>query len=183
MDATNMLQRVIDSQYRIAALKTQEADRLLALFKRYSLTTGQTVYDWTSRGGLYRIGAEHIFIPRTRAPKDVLAYIAASHHYSIYLLRGFEPALAKPSIQQALCRLCDADGIQCLVLLIGEYASIPAALQGRIATIRHNVRERDPIAASAPETSVAPSPADSCTGVALAARRWRSAEVLTSSRQ
>ena len=179
-----MLQRVIDSQYRVAVLKTQETDRLLALFKRYSLTTGQAVYDWTSRGGLYRIGAEHIFIPRTRTPGDVLAYIAASRHYSIYLLRGFEPALAKPSIQQALCRLCDTDdGIRRLVLLIGEYASLPAALQGRIATIRHNVRERDPIAAPAPETNVGTRPPDSCTGVALAARRWRSAEVHTSSRQ
>lgn len=183
MDATNTLQRLLDSKYRVAALKTQEIDRLLALFKRYSLTTGQAVYDWTSRSGLYRVGVEHIFIPRTRTPADVLAYIAASRHYGIYLLRGFEPALAKPSIQKTLRGLCDADdGIRRLVLLIGEYSHIPATLQGRIATIRHNVREHA-AAAAAPEASIGTHPSENRTGVALAARRWRSAEVLTSSRQ
>lgn len=143
MDVTNTLERVLDSTYRIAALQTQETDRLIALFKRYALTTGQPVYDWTPQGGLYRIGVEHIFIPRTRTPTDVLAYIAASRHYGIYLLREFESALAKPSIQNTLCSLSDInDGIRRLVLLMGTYPQLPPVLQGRIATIRHNVRER-----------------------------------------
>lgn len=183
MDAINTLQRLIDSKYRVAALKTQESARLLALFKRYSLTTGQAVYDWTPGSGLYRVGVEHIFIPRTRSPADVLAYITASRHYGIYLLRGFESALAKPSIQKALCDLDNTDdSIRCLVLLIGEYPHLPAALQSRIATIRHNVRERV-AAAAPPEASIDTPPSGSHTGVALAARRWRSAEVLTSSRR
>lgn len=148
-----MLQRLIDSKYRVATLKTQEIDRLLAVFKRYSLTSGEAVYDWTPRSGLYRIGVEHIFIPRTRTPADALAYIAASRHYGIYLLRGFELALAKPSIQKALCSLCDTnDGVQRLVLLIGVDSYLPAALQDRVATIRHNVRERDS-AMAAPQAS------------------------------
>ncbi len=166
MDATNTLQQIIDSTNRIAALKTQETDRLLALFKRYSLTTGQAVYDWTSQSGLYRIGVEHIFIPRTRTPADVLAYIAASRHYGIYLLREFEPALTKLSIQNRLCSLCDIDdGIRRLVLLIGAYSHLPAALQGRIATIRHNVREHPApggtsLQVSADSTPAAPAIAD-----------------------
>lgn len=158
MDATNTLQQIIDSTNRIAALKTQETDRLLALFKRYSLTTGQAVYDWTSQSGLYRIGVEHIFIPHTRTPADVLAYIAASRHYGIYLLREFEPALTKPSIQGRLCSLCDIDdGIRRLVLLIGAYSHLPEALQGRITAVRHNVREPHAPAATAPQTSTAPA--------------------------
>ncbi|MDN5870028.1 MAG: hypothetical protein L0H73_04835 [Nitrococcus sp.] len=142
MDAAKLLQQVIDSSYRVATLKTQETDRLLGLFKRYSLMSGQAVYHWTAQSGLYRVGVEHILIPRTRTPADVLAYIAASRHYGIYLLQGFEPALAKPSIQKTVDGLCDADdAIQRLVLLIGEYWYIPTALQGRIATVRHNVRD------------------------------------------
>lgn len=183
MDATNTLQRLIDSKYRVVALKTQETDRLLALFKRYSLTTGQAVYDWTPGSGLYRVGVEHIFIPQTRSPADVLAYITASRHYGIYLLRGFEPALAKPSIQKALCDLGGTgDNIRQLVLLIGEYPHLPEALRSRIPTIRHNVREH--VAAVAPpEASIDTHPSGNHTGVALAARRWRSAEILTSSRR
>ncbi|MCO6440009.1 MAG: hypothetical protein J5I81_02745 [Nitrococcus mobilis] len=168
MDAINTLQQIIDSTKRIAALKTQETDRLLALFKRYSLTTGQAVYDWTSQSGLYRIGVEHIFIPRTRTPADVLAYIGASRHYGIYLLREFEPALTKPSIQSRLCSLCDIDdGIRRLVLLIGAYSHLPAALQDRITMVCHNVRERHVSRTVAPQVS-AGSALDTPT---IAARR------------
>lgn len=152
MDVTNTLQRIADSKFRIASLETQETDRMLALFKRYSLTTGKAVYDWTAQSGLYRVGVEHIFIPRTRTPMDVIAYIGASRHYGIYLLREFESELVKPSIQKSLGRLCDIDdGVRRLVLLVGEIAYIPAALRGRIATVRHHVRERQ---SAAPQPSV-----------------------------
>lgn len=181
MNAASALQQVIDSNYRIAVLKSQETDRLLALFKRSSLTSGQAVYDWTPTSGLYRLGVEHIFIPRTHTTASVLAYIAASRHYGIYLLRGFEPALAKPSIQKALHSLCEIDdGVSRLVLLIGDYPDIPATLKDRIVTIRHNVREP---ANAPPKATAAPHPSANYSSVALAARRWRSAAVLSSSNQ
>ena len=155
MDVTNTLQRVLDSTYRIAALQTQETDRLVGLFKRYALTTGQAVYDWTAQGGLCRIGVEPIIIPRTRTPTDVLAYIAASRHYSIYLLREFDSALTKPSIQNTLCSLSDIDdGVRRLMLLMGTYSHLPPALQERVATIRHFVRERATTAEASAVTPV-----------------------------
>lgn len=170
MDVTNTLQRVLDSTYRIAALQTQETDRLVALFKRYTLTTGQAVYSWTPQGGLYRLGVEPIFIPRTRTPTDVLAYIAASRHYGIYLLRDFESALAKSSIQNTLCSLSDIDdGVRRLVLLMGAYPHLPPLLQGRVATIRHNVRERAAASPASAGVSVSTPTAEARrTPVALA---------------
>lgn len=143
MDATVTLQRVIDSDISIAVLDTPETDRLLSLFKRLTLTTGRAVYDWTPENGLYRLGIEHIFIPRTRAPADVASYIAASRHYGIYLLRDFENALTKPSIQQLFNTIAAKDdGVRRLIMLVGEDLQLPKGLNARVARIRHNVKER-----------------------------------------
>jgi hypothetical protein len=132
MDATRMLQRVIDSRYRLAALETTEGDRILGVFKRLTLTTGRAVYHWTPENGLYRLGIEHIFIPRTRAPADVLSYIAASRHYGIYLLYGFNNALINSA----------DDNVRRLVIMVGEQVDIPQTLRKDVAMIRHNVRPR-----------------------------------------
>lgn len=143
MDATRTLQRVIDSNYRLAALETGETERLLALFKRLTLTTGRAVYHWNGESGLYRLGVEHIFIPRTRAPAEVLAYIAASRHYGIYLLQDFADALPRASVQRSLHEIhAKDDGVRRLVLVVGENIEIPDGLRGRTAVIRHNVRAR-----------------------------------------
>lgn len=145
MDATRTLQRIIDSNYRLAALETPEIERLLALFKRLTLSTGRAVYHWTRDNGLYRLGIEHIFIPRTRAPADVLAYVSASRHYGIYLLDGFNGALGRASIQRTLSDLSELDDdVRRLVILIGTQLDIPQSLRPRVAVVRHNVRARHP---------------------------------------
>ncbi len=143
MEEAISLEKVIESDYAIALLETAEPERLLSLFKRLTLTTGRAIYDWSPEHGLYRLGIEHIFIPRTRAPADALAYILSSRHYGIYLLRNFESALAKPSIQTQLAQLAaKKDGVRRLALLLGENIAIPESLQGHIARVRHQVRDR-----------------------------------------
>jgi hypothetical protein len=143
MNEAITLDQVIESDYRVAVLETGEADRLLSLFKRLTLTTGRAVYDWSPEHGLYRLGIEHIFIPRTRAPADALAYIASSRHYGIYLLRGFESALGKPSIQRQLTQLIEkSDGVRRLAILLGTRIQVPAALDENVARVRHQVVER-----------------------------------------
>lgn len=143
MEATRIIQRVLDSNYHLAAIETDESDRLIALFKRLTLTTGRAVYQWSADAGLYRLGVEHIFIPRTRAPADVLAYVSASRHYGIYLLQDFDNALGKASIQRMLDDIAGLDdGVKRLVILVGPSISIPESLRTRVAFIRHNVRPR-----------------------------------------
>jgi hypothetical protein len=145
MDATNTIQHVIDSNYRLAALETGESDRLVALFKRIALTTGRAVYHWLPASGLYRLGVDHILIPRTQAPADVLAYILHSRHYGIYLLQHFDEALAKNSVQRTLLEIGELDdSIRRLVIMVGDNLEMPTPeLKRRTATIRHNVRPRE----------------------------------------
>jgi len=143
MEATRIIQRVLDSNYHLAAIETDDSDRLIALFKRVTLTTGRAVYHWSADAGLYRLGVEHIFIPRTRTPADVLAYVSASRHYGVYLLQNFDTALHKASVQRLLDEIAGLDdGVKRLVILVGPRIDIPEGLRKRVAFIRHNVRPR-----------------------------------------
>ncbi|RFA27747.1 hypothetical protein CAI21_14075 [Alkalilimnicola ehrlichii] len=135
------LDKLIDSPYRLAVLDTAEPERLLSLFKRQALTSGRAIYDWSPENGLYRLGIEHIFIPRTRAPADALAYVISSRHYGIYLLREFDIALGKPSIHRQLTQLLEKeDKIRRLVVFLGKDIEIPAVFDSYVARLRHQIR-------------------------------------------
>lgn len=129
MDEKQNLEQVIESNYGVAVLETTDPLGLVAHLKRLTLTTGRAVYDWSAEHGLYRLGIEHIFIPRTRAPIDVLAYITSSRHYGIYLLRDFDEALSRPIVERQLLKLLDKqDGVRRLVCFAGKSVRLPAAI-------------------------------------------------------
>lgn len=139
MDAVRTLQRIISSDYRMAALQTSEPERLLALFKRLTMTTGQAVYHWQPENGLYRLGAEHILIPRTRSSNEVVSYIKAAKHYGVYLMEGFEPALSRQSIQREIRTILEAeDDVRRLMLFMGDSITIPEPLRPYAAIVRQN---------------------------------------------
>lgn len=137
MDEKQHLEQIVDSDYRVAAIETRDAEPVVARFKRLTLTTGRAVYDWSPDNGLYRLGIEHIFIPRTRVPVDVLAYITSSRHYGIYLLRSFDEALTKPAVERQLVKLIEKqDGVRRLVLVVGDNVRLPASVAGSAALLR-----------------------------------------------
>ncbi len=138
MEERQNLEQVIDSDFRIAVVDTSEPDQLLAHFKRLSLTTGRAVYDWSAEHGLYRLGIEHIFIPRTRTPGDVLAYITSSRHFGIYLLRDFGGALDKPTVERQLAKFLEKqDGIRRLIVLFGTDVRVPASAAAHTVYLRY----------------------------------------------
>ena len=129
MEERHSLEQVINSDHRIALLEGENTEHFVGLFKRLTLTTGRAVYDWNPEHGLYRLGIEHIFIPRTRTPADVLAYISSSRHYGIYLLRTFDEAVNKPAVERLLLKLAEKqDGVRRLVFLMGQKLALPASL-------------------------------------------------------
>ncbi|MCS4505024.1 hypothetical protein KBTX_01571 [wastewater metagenome] len=151
MDAARAVERIIGSGYRLASIHTTDGDRLVALFKRLTLTTGRAVYHWRAGAGLYRLGIEHILIPRTRTPSEVLSYIRASRHFGIYVLEGFDEALRRQSVADDLTAIADGAGdTQRLVVFVGEAPPMPASLEGRVARVRHNGTSEAPRTAGTP---------------------------------
>jgi hypothetical protein len=136
MNQKQHLQEIIDSEHRLAVLESADPQQIVAHFKRLTLTTGRAVYDWSPDNGLYRLGIEHIFIPRTRVPADVLAYVASSRHYGIYLLRGFDDAVSKPAVERQLVKLIEKqDGVRRLVCLVGSDVRLPASVASYAALL------------------------------------------------
>lgn len=143
MDDALKLTQLLDSELSVAAVQGAEAQTLLGAFKRLSLTTGQAVYNWTPSNGLYRLGAEHILIPRTRQPVDVLSYVLSSRHYGVYLLHEMAEHLSKAPVQSLLKRIvAKDDGIRRLVLLLDEHVEIPAGLQEVVGIVRFTPVQR-----------------------------------------
>lgn len=144
MSGVQTLQRVVDSSYRIGAVETAYPEKVIALFKRLTMTTGQAVYHWQPDNGLYRLGAEHILIPRTRSPNDVLSYIQAARHYGVYVLEDFEQSLQRESIQgqiEAIIR--KDDDVRRLVLFLGHRVAMPERLAPHAAMIRQSASSAD----------------------------------------
>lgn len=145
MSGSFNLSRVIDSEYRIAALETRAPDRILDVFKRLTLTSGRAIYGWSPDNGLYRLGSERIFIPQTRSVGDAINYIAASRHYGIYVLKDMDRALQNSSVQRGLERLLQRDdGIRRLLVMMDTQIDLPEKLAGKVVRIRHQASEKAP---------------------------------------
>ncbi|KAB7623674.1 hypothetical protein [Alkalilimnicola sp. S0819] len=137
MEDALKLTQLLDSELSVAAVQGADIQTLMVAFKRLSLTTGQAVYNWTPSNGLYRLGAEHILIPRTRQPVDVLSYVLSSRHYGMYLLHEMAEHLRKAPVQSLLKRIVQKqDGVRRLVLLLDEHTEIPAGLEEVVGVVR-----------------------------------------------
>lgn len=150
MSGSFNLSRVIDSEFRIAALETGSPDRILDVFKRLTLTSGRAIYGWSPDNGLFRLGSERIFIPQTRSVGDAINYIAASRHYGIYVLKDMDQALQNPSVQRGLERLLQRDdGIRRLLIMMDRQINLPEKLAGQVVRIRHQAGDKSAPAAAA----------------------------------
>ena len=130
------IEALINSDTRLAVIETREHDRIVAWLRKLFSTTGRASYVWTAEHGLQRIAIEHIVIPCTQRPLDVLDYILASHHFGIYLLRDFQVALSDPKVCARLeQQTADAGTARKLVLLLGENHKLPTRLATRVEQI------------------------------------------------
>ena len=127
---------LIDSPTRLAVIETRAPQTLIDWLRQQLKTTGQASYVWTRLQGLQRISIEHIAIPQTDRPIEVLEHILSSHHYGIYVLCDFQTALRERVVLDKLQRLLTDTAVDSkLVLLLGEYYQLPAALTTGIARL------------------------------------------------
>jgi hypothetical protein len=140
---------LLDSPFRLAALESPEPSRVVNIFRQMNAASGKAVYDWVPNSGLYRIGAEQIYIPRTATPADLLEYITSSRHYGIYLLREFDVMLGDATNLNRLQKAINVAGnVHRLVVLLGVTVHLPTVLRSAAARIQHTMRKREPLGLS-----------------------------------
>ena len=136
MDEMQSITALINADTRLAVVETSEQARIIEWLRLQFNITGKASYQWTAQDSLRRIATEHIPIPQTARPIDVLEHILSSHHFGIYLLCDFQAALRDSAVIDKLVRLADDSGpVRKLVLLLGENYKLPAALAARVEHI------------------------------------------------
>ncbi len=145
MADNNLLQKLVDSNYTLVHIKTDNTDRILDIFQRFNHETGCAVYNWQKNNGLHRVGFEHILIPRTKSDTDLANYIKTARHFGIYFLSDFQSSLDKGIIQEQINEITEKkDGVRRLLAIIGDEIKIPQSLQGITCTIVHNQEVEKP---------------------------------------
>lgn len=130
--------KLLDSKIRLAGMETDNAKRVMELFSKFNLDSGVAVYNWSPEHGFYRLGIEHIFIPKTRMPSEALNYIANSRHYGVYLMSGFADKLEMPSLQKILTKISTQEvENEKLAVFIDDNIQVPEALASYMAKINY----------------------------------------------
>ncbi len=141
MADNHLLQSLVDSNYTIVHIKSDDTDKLLDIFNRFNHETGCAVYNWQKDCGLHRVGFEHILIPRTKSDQDLATYIKTARHFGIYFLSDFQEALNKEAIQNQILDISlKKDGVRRLLTIIGKDVKIPEQLKSITCTIKHTQR-------------------------------------------
>lgn len=136
MDEMQPIDALINSDTRLAAVETGSHDRIIEWLRKMFTKTGRASYIWTAQDGLRRIAVEHILIPNTLRPLDVMEHILASNHFGIYLLHNFQAGLSDPKVCARLeQQITDTGSTRKLVLLLGTRHQLPTRLATRVTKI------------------------------------------------
>ena len=145
MACLKALQKLTDSNYRLAAIETVDNERILEMFKRFNMETGWAVYEWDSAHGLNRLGFEHIFIPKTKSPKEIIKYILNARHFGIYLLFDYSRHLDDKETEEILSKIAlKNDGIRRLVVFIDTNVHFSDRLKSMSVKIQHTKPNKRP---------------------------------------
>jgi hypothetical protein len=142
MAALKDFQHFLESNLRLVALESPHLQRIIDLFKKLTQQTGQAIYAWHADQGLYRLGIEHIIIPRTKKPQHAIEYIRSSRHFGVYLLNHFDAELQDASLSERLLSILSADQSALrLIIILDETVELPRALWPVTIQVRHRIRE------------------------------------------
>ncbi|THB68081.1 MAG: hypothetical protein D6B27_03390 [Gammaproteobacteria bacterium] len=134
-------QKIVNSNYILAAIDSTEGERIRELLLGFSVKMGRALYYWAPDNGLYRLGMNHIRIPRTETPFRALSYIENSNNYGIYLIEDHQMFLNKEAINTELLKIAaKEDRVKRLIIFIGENIEIPQLLSPIFLRIRHGTK-------------------------------------------
>jgi hypothetical protein len=141
MDHRQAVTELIESGLPLGTIETPSVERVVRLFRRHELATGQALYAWRPGAGLCRLGMENIRIPRTLTLGEALDFIGGSIHFGIYLILGAGDALRRERVIERLRRFARSPArVRRLVVLVdGSIPQVPE-LQPLTLQLRHGVR-------------------------------------------
>jgi len=145
MDAAlERLNQLTDQNYPVVYFDTTQSVHIVELFRNFALISTKAIYHWLPESGMYRMDANHILIPNTQKPRQLLKTINDIAHFGIFLLSDFhEHATERENIELLKKMAAMQDVNPKTVVLLGNDIEIANDLKPFVAHIRHTNRSQD----------------------------------------
>ena len=140
MEYLNQLEKMLESGHRIIAMESYEVDRVCDLLLELSRFSSKPYYLAQPEQAMYRLGASHIGIPKTRTPEDLLEHIEAAQHFGIYILRNYAEILDNNDLVEDLINIATGDTHK-VVVMIAEHLKLPNQLKPYAVRSKHQMKE------------------------------------------
>ncbi len=143
--ALERINKLTEQSYPIVYFETLRSVHIVELFKNLSLCNSKAIYHWQPETGMYRMDANHIMIPRTIDPEDVLNTIHSMAHFGVFVFTGFDEHIQNRKIVNVLKKISSTHRANPkMVILLGSKMDIPDDLRPSVAHIRHTMRSNSP---------------------------------------
>jgi len=139
MSYLNQLDQMLDAEYRLVTIESDDLDRVLDLFTQLTRFSNKAFYFWKDNTGMHRLGASHIILPHTQSCDDLLTHIESSKHYGVYLLDDFNALLKNKTIVSRLRNLA-RDECEKVIILLGESIQLPKSLKQYTLRSKHQIK-------------------------------------------
>ncbi len=138
----NPIEKMLDSGYRIITMESYEVDHVCDLFLELSRHSKKPFYLAQPEQPLFRLGASHISIPKTKLPEDLMEHIESSQHFGIYILRNYTEILEDEDMVEDLINIAMGDTHKILVM-VAEHIKLPTALKRYTVESKHQRKETE----------------------------------------
>jgi len=139
MSYLNQLDQMLDAEYRLVTIESDDIERVLELFSQLTRFSNKAFYFWQNNAGMHRLGASHITLPNTQSIEDILTHIESSKHYGVYLLDDFNDLLKNKQIVSRLKSIAE-DEFEKVLILLGENIQLPKTLKQYTLRSKHKVK-------------------------------------------
>jgi len=135
------INKLTEQSYPIVYFETLRSLHIVELFKNLSLCSSKAIYHWQPETGMYRMDANHIMIPRTVDPEDVLNTINSMAHFGVFVLTDFNRHIKDRKIVNVLKKISSTHRANPkMIIFLGSKMDIPSDLRPTVAHIRHTMR-------------------------------------------
>jgi hypothetical protein len=136
----NPLEKMLGSGHRFITIESYEVDHICDLFLKLSRRNKTPYYIAQPDEAMHRLGAPHIAIPKTTLAKDLMAYIIASDHYGIYILRNYSEIFEDRTLIENIIKIV-LDDAHKVVVMIDENINLPEKLKPYAVLSKHQTKE------------------------------------------
>ena len=140
MEYLSQLEKMLESGHRIITMETYEVDRICDLLLELSRFSPKPYYLAQPEQPMYRLGASHIGIPRTKTPDDLMEHIEASQHFGVYIVRDYTEILDKEDLVEDLINIATGDAHK-VVVMVAEHIKLPEQLKPYVVRSKHQMKE------------------------------------------